>query len=141
MTTRRSSNAERLTLAVDKTVALTINGSTQKVRMTSSRPGLPPLLVVQAGPGLPMLHEVSKFQQRLQFETDFLVFYWEQRGTGRSPRADARGVSLRQQVDDLYAVLKWVHDQTRQPVLLFGISIGGTLALRVAERAPELVTS
>ncbi|MEO8624173.1 MAG: hypothetical protein ABI625_24040, partial [bacterium] len=108
MTTTRqnSSNAKRLALAVDKTVVLTINGSAQKVRMTSSRPGLPPLLVVQAGPGLPMLHEVSKFQQLLQFERDFLVFYWEQRGTGPSPAADAAGVSMRQQVDDLHAVLR-----------------------------------
>ena len=60
-------------MAITDTVKLEINGSTQKVCMCAERTGLPPLLVVQAGPGLPLLHEVRKFQQRLQLEKDFLV--------------------------------------------------------------------
>jgi pimeloyl-ACP methyl ester carboxylesterase len=119
-------------LAIDETIALDINGSRQRVRLCAARPGLPPLLIVQHGPGVPVLHEVAKFQRRLDLERDFLVIYWEQRGCGNASADDARGVSLRQQVEDLRAVIRWIADRTRQRVLLFGISIGATIALLAA---------
>jgi pimeloyl-ACP methyl ester carboxylesterase len=131
----------RIRFAVDQTVRLEINGSTQRVRTCATRPGLPPLLVVQAGPGLPLLHEAGKFQQRLRFEEHFQVFYWEQRGCGPAPRADAARVSLHQQVEDLRAVLRWIHSETHQAVVVFGISIGGTISLKAAEQEPALVKS
>jgi pimeloyl-ACP methyl ester carboxylesterase len=90
---------------INETVNLDINGSHQTVRLCAERTGLPPLLVVQAGPGLPVLHEVKKFQRHLQLERAFLVSYWDQRGCGNASREDAKSVSLRQQVDDLSAIL------------------------------------
>jgi hypothetical protein len=48
-------------MAITDTVKLEINGSSQKIRMCAEHTGLPPLLIVQAGPGLPLLHEVRKF--------------------------------------------------------------------------------
>lgn len=124
-------------VAVDKTVTLSINGSHQRVRLCAARAGLPPLLVVQVGPGFPMLHEVAKFQRLLNLEHDFLVAYWEQRGCGNVPSHDAERASLQQQVEDLQAVLEWLHDETRQRVLLFGISLGATIALLAAAREPD----
>lgn len=119
---------------MDRTIPLPINGSTQRIRLCTERAGLPPLLVVQAGPGLPLLHEVVKFQRLLNLEQDFLVAYWEQRGCGDAPLQDARSVSLRQQVDDLGAVLRWLHRETGDRVVLLGISLGGSMALQAAER-------
>jgi len=121
-------------LAVDETISLDINGSQQHVRLCSARPGLPPLLVVQQGPGIPLLHEVRKFQRRLDLERDYLVVYWDQRGCGNAPADDARHVSLAQQVEDLQAVIKWVADRTQQRLVLFGISIGATISLLAAVR-------
>jgi pimeloyl-ACP methyl ester carboxylesterase len=128
-------------MAVNETVKLEINGSTQKVRRCAERTGLPPVLIVQAGPGLPLLHEVRKFQQHLHLEEDFLVSYWEQRGCGNASQQDAKSVSLRQQVDDLQAILRWLHFETKQTVLVFGISLGATIALRALENEPERVKS
>jgi pimeloyl-ACP methyl ester carboxylesterase len=128
-------------MAISDTVKLEINGSTQKVRMCAERAGLPPLLIVQAGPGLPLLHEVRKFQQRLQLEKDFLVSYWEQRGCGNALQQDAKSVSLPQQVDDLRSILRWLHHETKQTVLVFGISLGATIALRAVENEPDIVKS
>lgn len=121
-------------LAINETITLEINGSPQRVRLCATRPGLPPLLIVQHGPGVPVLHEVAKFQRRLQLERNYLVVYWEQRGCGNASAAEAERVSLAQQVDDLRAVLRWVADRTQQNVLLFGISIGATLSLLAAAR-------
>jgi hypothetical protein len=97
----------RIPLVIDKIVPLEINGSTQRIRLCAERTGLPPILVVQAGPGLPLLHEVAKFQGHLHLESAFLVSYWEQRGCGIASRQDAKSVSLQQQVDDLRKVLQW----------------------------------
>jgi pimeloyl-ACP methyl ester carboxylesterase len=121
-------------LAIDETNALDINGSRQWVRLCASRAGLPPLVVVQHGPGVPILHEVAKFQRRLHLESDHLVIYWEQRGCGNASADDARGVSLAQQVEDLQSIVRWVADRTQQRVLLFGISIGATISLLAAAR-------
>src|SRR5262249_13817894 len=129
----------RSPLAIDTTIPLKINGSRQSIRLCAARPGLPPLLVVQAGPALPLLHEVAKFQRLLKLENDFLVGYWEQRGCGNVSRDDAQSVSLAQQVEDLRSVLQWFHGETRQPILILGISIGGTISLQAVEQEPDRV--
>ena len=126
---------------IDKTVKLEINGSTQQIRMCAERDGLPPLLIVQAGPGLPLLHEVAKFQRRLHLESDFLVGYWEQRGCGAASQQDAKSVSLRQQVDDLRSVLRWLLNETQRAVIVFGISLGATISLQAAAHEPGAAKS
>jgi pimeloyl-ACP methyl ester carboxylesterase len=129
----------RSPLSIDKTIPLNINGSRQSIRLCAARPGLPPLLVVQGGPALPLLHEVAKFQRLLNLENDFLVGYWEQRGCGNVSRDDAQSVSLVQQVEDLRSVLRWFHGETRQRILILGISIGGTITLQAVEQEPDRV--
>lgn len=131
----------RTPLAIDKTITLDINGSRQRIRLRAARPGLPPLLIVQGGPGLPLLHEVAKFQRLLNLENDFLVGYWEQRGCGNVPQLDAQSVSLPQQVDDLRTVLRWLHGETQQRVLVFGISWGATIVLQAVEHESDRVRS
>ena len=121
-------------LAIDETIALDINASQQRVRLCAARAGLPPLLIVQHGPGVPVLHEVWKFQQRLHLERDYLVAYWEQRGCGNASAEEARRVSLAQQVEDLRTVVRWFADRTQQRILVFGISLGATISLLAAAR-------
>src|SRR6478672_8943375 len=122
----------KTTLAIDRTTTLDINGSSQRIRVCAAREGLSPLLVVQAGPALPVLHEVAKFQRLLNLEQDFLVGYWEQRGCGNVPARDAESATMPQQIADLRNVLQWLHGETGQPVLLLGISIGASISLQAA---------
>jgi len=129
----------RAPLAIDKTITLDINGSRQSIRLCAARSGLPPLLVVQGGPALPLLNEVAKFQRLLNLENEFLVGYWEQRGCGNASVSDAQSVSLTQQVEDLRSVLRWLYGETRQRTLILGISIGGTITLQAVEHEPDLV--
>jgi pimeloyl-ACP methyl ester carboxylesterase len=118
---------------IDRTIDLDVNDSRQRIRLCASRQGRPPLLVVQGGPGLPLLNEVVKFQRLLDLERDFLVGYWEQRGCGDAPRRDTEGVSMQQQAADLCQVLRWFCGQTKQRVTVLAISIGGTISLQAAE--------
>ena len=122
--------------AIDRTVELPIDGSLQKIRMCGDRHGLPPLLVVQAGPGFPLLHEVARFRKRLKLERDFLTCYWDQRGCGAATRHDAESVSSRRQVDDLSEVLRWLNAETGAKVIVLAVSLGATFALQAAEREP-----
>ncbi len=46
---------------------------------------------------------------------------------------------MARQVDDLRSVLQWLHGETRQRVLILGISIGATLALQAVEHEPDRV--
>jgi pimeloyl-ACP methyl ester carboxylesterase len=126
-------------LAINTTIRLSLNDATQQIRMCAERFGLPPILIVQAGPGLPLLHEVTKFQRRLNLEKNFTVCYWDQRGCGIAPRHDATSVSLPQQVDDLRAILRWLNNETKQTIIVFGISLGATIALQAATNEPDIV--
>src|SRR5215831_8627133 len=129
----------RAPLAIDKTITLDINGSRQSIRLCAARSGLPPLLVVQGGPALPLLNEVAKFQRLLNLENTFLVGYWEQRGCGNASARDAQSVSLAQQVEDLRSVLRWLYGETQQRALILGISIGGTITLQAVEHEADHV--
>jgi pimeloyl-ACP methyl ester carboxylesterase len=117
---------------MDKTFKLNINGTKQRVRLCGSRDGLPPVLIVQAGPGFPLLNEVAKFRDRLNLESSFTVAYWDQRGCGRAPLQDAKSVSFASQVDDLSHVVRWLAEETGQQVVVLGISLGATLAWQAA---------
>lgn len=119
---------------LDKTLTLDVNGTKQRVRLCGAREGLPPVLIVQAGPGFPLLNEVAKFQQRLDLEQDFTVAYWEQRGCGPAALHDVHDLSLETQIDDLGAVVRWLAQETQQQVVVLGISLGATLALQAASR-------
>lgn len=124
---------------VDDTIALRIEGTHQRVRLCAGRTGLPPVLIVQAGPGFPLLNEASKFQQRLRLEQDFSVAYWEQRGCGPAALRDIQKVSLETQVDDLCAVIRWLAEKAGQQVVVLGISLGATMALEAAVRETACV--
>jgi len=85
--------SQRHSYALDSAVTLDLHGTRQRVRLCGNRSGLPPVLVVQAGPGLPLLNEAVRFQQRLQLEQDFSVAYWDQRGCGHAALQDAQRVA------------------------------------------------
>ena len=126
--------SHRHSYALDSTITLDVHGTRQRVRLCGGRRGLPPVLVVQAGPGLPLLNEAERFQRGLQLEPDFSVAYWDQRGCGHAAVQDAQSVSLKTQVDDVCAIVRWLADETQQRVVVLGISLGATFALQAAAR-------
>jgi len=135
----KSREARRSAGGVDRTILLEVNGTRQRLRLCAGRAGLPPILIVQAGPGFPLLNEVEKFQRRLGLEEDFTVAYWDQRACGPASSSDVQGLTLTTQVDDLCVVLKWLQAETTQQVVVLGISLGATVALRAAARAWDSV--
>ena len=73
-------------IGLDETIGLEVDGAEQRLRLCAVRRGLPPLLIIQGGPGLPLLNEVPRFHSRLSLEDDFTVAYCDQRGCGPAAR-------------------------------------------------------
>src|SRR5215471_9539172 len=128
---------------IDRLEPVQLGGATQWIRIRAANAANPPLLLVQMGPGLPMINEIPAFGRALSLEDDFTVIYWDQRGCGRSLRsADAaRGLSLRAMVGDTERLLALLCDRFDGPAVVAGFSMGATVVALAAARRPDLVAA
>ncbi|MFO0598945.1 MAG: alpha/beta hydrolase [Myxococcaceae bacterium] len=102
--------------------------------LVRGREDAPVLLVVQQGPGFPLICEAEVLERQLQLEGRFRVAWWDQRGTGRSVDSSDAPLTL----EDLTADVKAIAEQlcaalNTTSVSALGFSLGGTLALLAAE--------
>ena len=128
---------------IDLLEPVQLGESTQWIRIRAANARNPLLLLVQQGPGLPMINEVRTFGRVLSLEVDFTVVYWDQRGCGRSLRsADAtRDLSVQTMVSDTERLLAMLCDRFDTPAVVAGFSMGAMIAARAAARRPDLVAT
>jgi pimeloyl-ACP methyl ester carboxylesterase len=81
-------------MEIDLLEDVPIGGSVQSIRIRGTNRANPVLLLVQQGPGLPMINEVRRFERLLGLEQMFTVVYWDQRGCGRSLRTPGAAADL-----------------------------------------------
>jgi proline iminopeptidase len=104
------------------------------------------LLLIQQGPGLPIINEARTFGRLLGLEKDFTVVYWDQRGTGLSSRplrsrSRATANTATQMVDDTVSLLHLLGNRFGAKPFVAGFSFGATFALQAAARRPDLVAA
>jgi pimeloyl-ACP methyl ester carboxylesterase len=130
-------------MEIDRREAVRLGESTQWIRIRAANARNPPLLLVQLGPGLPMINEARTFGRLLSLENDFTVVYWDQRGCGRSLRSieASRDLSLAAMVSDTERLLAMLCDRFDAPAVVAGISMGATIAALAAAHRPDLVTA
>jgi pimeloyl-ACP methyl ester carboxylesterase len=119
-----------------------LGGTEQWIRVRGNDTSNPVLVLIQQGPGAPMLNEAADDNRRWRFEDDFVVVYWDQRACGKSfSRAiPPQSVTLEQMVTDTYELIQALTQRFHVArVYVTGFSIGGTIAARVASRHPELI--
>ncbi len=127
---------------IDLLEPVQLGESTQWIRIRAANARNPLLLLVQQGPGLPMINEVRTFERLLSLENDFTVIYWDQRGCGRSLRsADTRDLSIQTMVSDTERLLAMLCDRFDTPAVVAGFSMGAMIAARAAARRPDLVAT
>jgi pimeloyl-ACP methyl ester carboxylesterase len=130
MTTRR----------IDSLESFDIDGSTQWVLLRGDLRSKRVLLIVQQGPGFPLIQEARALEQRLHLEAGGVVAYWDQRGTGRSWRADPSTISLAQLVADVRSMVDALCARFGvEHVDILGLSIGATLATLAAAKNPARI--
>ena len=78
-------------MEIDALEPVQLGGITQWIRIRGTDASNPVLLLMQQGPGLPIINEARAWRQRLGLEKDFTVVYWDQRGTGLSALPLRRG--------------------------------------------------
>jgi pimeloyl-ACP methyl ester carboxylesterase len=129
-------------LTIDKLEAVHLGGTTQWIRVRGRDVSNPVLLLMQLGPGLPIINEVRRFEQQLRLEDAFTVVYWDQRGTGLSLRdRHARELTPALMVADTVAMLELLRDRFGSPPFVSGFSFGATFATYAAVQRPDLVAS
>ena len=127
-------------MTVERLERFDFDGSTQWALVRGRRQTAPVLLLVQAGPGLPMIHEAPVFEG---LEEHYRVVYWDQRGTGKSFDPGANGLlTVGDLVKDLRAMLHALCERLDVARLeVAGFSLGGSLALLACAEERDLVRS
>jgi pimeloyl-ACP methyl ester carboxylesterase len=128
-------------MAIDALEAIQVAGTTQWIRVRGAGASNPVLLLIQQGPGLPMINEARRFEHLLGLEQDFTVIYWDQRGCGRSlrRREDRAGISLDRLVGDTVSLLDFLRDRFGGKTHVAGFSFGATVGAYAAAQHPDLV--
>jgi len=121
-----------------------LGGITQWIRIRGTSTANPVLLLMQQGPGLPIINETRAWEQRLGLEKDFTVIYWDQRGTGLSalPLRRDQGqfeITPDLMVGDTITLLELLRDRYGRKPFVAGFSFGATYAARAAALRPDLV--
>lgn len=124
-----------------------INGIEQwvTIRGASSKPII---LFLHGGPGSPLSPYSDKLYK--DFEKDFIIVQWDQRGTGRTFGKNApqeltpeylkgNPLSLERMTNDGIALSEYLLKHlNKQKIILFGTSWGSALGVIMASKRPEL---
>jgi len=128
---------------IDALEQIDVGDTTQWIRIRGTDAANPVLLLIQQGPGLPMINEAARFERTLRLEEEFTVVYWDQRGCGRSLRSRTGPAELTvdRMVDDTVAVLELLRDRFGGKAIVVGFSLGATIGAGAAARRPDLVAA
>jgi pimeloyl-ACP methyl ester carboxylesterase len=131
-------------MEIDVLEPVQLGGITQWIRTRGTSTANPVLLLMQQGPGLPIINETRAWEQRLGLEKDFTVIYWDQRGTGLSalPLGRGRGqfeITPDLMVGDTITLLELLRGRYGRKPFIAGFSFGATYAAQAAVLRPDLV--
>ena len=130
-------------MAIDSLEAIPAGRTTQWIRVRGADAANPVLLLIQQGPGLPMINEARRFAHLLSLEQAFTVIYWDQRGCGRSLRrmTDRDSISVEAMAGDTVSLLDFLRDRFGGKTYVAGFSFGATLGAHAAAQRPDLVAT
>lgn len=140
--TRLGGTIPKATQPIDSVERVRLGGSDQWARIRGKDTANPVLLLIQQGPGFPMINEVAYASKLWHLEDEFVVVYWDQRGCGKSynPDIPQGSMTIDRMVEDtgeLIAILTERFAATK--IYVTGFSQGGTVAALTAARYPERV--
>src|SRR3954451_10695459 len=128
--------------SIDRLESIRLGGTKQWIRIWGKDTTNPVLLLIQQGPGLPMLNEAADDGKLWHLEDDFVVVYWDQRACGKSfsSAIPPQSMTLEQLITDTYELIYELTQRFQVPhIYIIGFSFGGSIAALVAARHPEIV--
>ena len=127
-------------MMIDALEAVQLGGITQWIRIRGTETN-PVLLLMQLGPGLPIINETRRFERLLGLEHAFTVVYWDQRGTGLSLRESNAEISTARMISDTVSLLELLRGRFDGKTFVAGFSFGATFAAQAAVQRPDLVAA
>src|SRR5262249_15502403 len=128
-------------MMIDRLETIQLGGMNHWVRVRGTDLSHPVLLLMQQGPGLPIINEVRRFERLLALEEAFTVVYWDQRGTGLALRNVNAEVSSALMISDTVLLLELLKDRFGSRPYIAGFSFGATFAAWAAAQRPDLVAA
>jgi pimeloyl-ACP methyl ester carboxylesterase len=133
-------------MEIETLEAVQLGGITQWIRVRGADASNPVLLLMQQGPGLPIINEARSLENLLKLEKAFTVVYWDQRGTGLSApplrkSSNRFEISVTRMVDDTVSLLELLRDRFGGKTFVTGFSFGATFAAYAAVKRPDLVAA
>lgn len=131
-----------LSRSISELERIRLGGIEQWIRIEGKDTSNPVLLLIQQGPGLPMINEVADATKLWDLENDFVVVYWDQRACGKSfsSAIPPQSMTLEQLITDTYELIQALTQRFQVPqIYITGFSFGGSIAALVASRHPDLV--
>jgi pimeloyl-ACP methyl ester carboxylesterase len=133
-------------MKIDTLEGVQLGGITQWIRVRGADASNPVLLLMQQGPGLPIINDARRLEHLLRLEEAFTVIYWDQRGTGLSSPSLRKNshqfeISVTRMVDDTVTLLELLRDRFGGKTFVTGFSFGATFAAYAAVQRPELVAA
>jgi pimeloyl-ACP methyl ester carboxylesterase len=131
-------------MEIDTLQGVQLGGITQWIRVRGVDASNPVLLLMQQGPGVPIINDAPRLEHLLGLEKAFTVVYWDQRGTGLSSpplRTNRFEISVARMVEDTVTLLELLRDRFGAKTFVTGFSFGATFAAYAAVRRPDLVAA
>jgi proline iminopeptidase len=128
--------------SISRLESIRLGGTEQWIRIQGKDTSNPVLLLIQQGPGLPMLNEAVDANKQWHLEDDFVVVYWDQRACGKSfsSAIPPRSMTVEQLITDTHELIQALTQRFDVAHLyVTGFSLGGTIAALTASRHPEHV--
>jgi proline iminopeptidase len=128
--------------SIDRLESIHLGGTKQWIRTRGKDATNPVLLLIQQGPGLPMLNEAADDDKLWHLEDDFVVVYWDQRACGKSfsSAIPPQSMTVEQLIADTFELIHALAQRFGVAQLyIAGFSFGGTIAALVAAHHPEHV--
>jgi L-proline amide hydrolase len=125
-------------VSISELSQVTINGTKHAFMIRGNDISNPIILFVHGGPSCSEIPYATKYQD--QWEKDFTIVHYDQRGSGKSYHffEDYSQLSTKVLVDDLLTVTDYISKRFRQSkIILAGHSFGTYIALQAAAQAPE----
>src|SRR5690242_13139038 len=101
---RRDMNSSRSINILER---IRLGGIEQWIRIQGKDTSNPVLLLIQQGPGLPLVNEAADDHKLWHLEEDFVVVYWDQRACGKSFRSSIspESMTLEQLITDTHELI------------------------------------
>ncbi|OTO19940.1 alpha/beta fold hydrolase [Enterococcus sp. 3H8_DIV0648] len=140
----KNEKGETISGSISEKKFVEIGGIKQGMFIRGEDQSKPVLLFLHGGPGTPEFAMSEAWGTQDRLEKEFVVCYWDQRGTGMSntKNLDSKTMTKAQAITDTIEVTNYLRKRFKQDkIYLMGHSWGAYVGIHAAEKNPELYSA